>query len=103
MSQAGPAGRGTPADVASARAGTVPARLCRHCRRAAVEVQTVLIGSSSLFLGTYWRLTRMPRFLRVYLVPLGRRFAVEGEPQVFAARLGRHVRAELAPAALEGR
>lgn len=65
-------------------------------RRAGVPVQTLLIETSTRFLGKGWSLLSRPRLPLTYRVTLGRRFDPPQDVRAFTAELERYFRRELA-------
>lgn len=69
-------------------------------RRAQVPVQTVIIETSSAFLGKGWPLSRIPAMPMHYRLRLGRRFDPPADVDAFAAELEAYFHRELAGALL---
>jgi 1-acyl-sn-glycerol-3-phosphate acyltransferase len=65
-------------------------------KKAGVPVQTVLIETSSPFLGKGWPLFRKPVFPVVFTARLGRRFEVRGDIKAAVAAMERYHRGALA-------
>ncbi len=69
-------------------------------KNANAPVQTVIIETSTAFLGKGWPLLRVPAMPMVYRVRLGKRFAPPADATAFSAELEAYFRAELAGARL---
>ena len=69
-------------------------------KRAGVPVQTVLIETSSAFLGKGWPLLRIPAMPVVYKLRLGRCFDSPVDVDAFSGELEAYFRGELAGARL---
>lgn len=69
-------------------------------KRAGVPVQTVILETSSAFLGKGWPVLRIPSMPIAYKLRLGRRFEPPGDVDAFAAELESYFRGELAAARL---
>lgn len=69
-------------------------------KRAGVPVQTVIIETSSAFLGKGWPLLRVPAMPMVYKLRLGRRFEPPADVDAFSGELEAYFRGELAGARL---
>lgn len=69
-------------------------------RHAAVPVQTVIIETSTAFLGKGWPLWRIPSMPMVYTARLGRRFDPPADADAFTAELEAYFHQELAGARL---